>query len=490
MKIVYIFFGFTIFNFSGILAQSNTPCGGGVVVAPNLPVNAVCAFTAGTTVGATQQTNGNNGGTPSCGSMGPDVWYSMTVPASGAINLTTQAGTIIDGVMAVYTGTCGSWTQIACADDVIGTMPSISVSSLAVGSTILVRFWQFGGGTGTFSICATIGVAPPPPPGNTTCAAPSPVCSGSPISFIANSGGTPASTVNPGNNYSCLITSPNPSWYYLQISQAGNLVIDITAGADVDYSIWGPFTSLPNAVASCNSYAAPSDCSYSPSPIEQAVINGVTVGQVYVLLVTNFANVPQMININEAAANSAATNCAIVPLPVNFSEFSAKENDDLIAINWSTESENNSDFYVVEHSNDGKDWWVMDVVKSVGNTSLKSNYSSVHRSPTVGKNYYRLSQIDLNGKITKINPVSENFGIMNDFTVYPNPSNGTVYLGEKLKNIDNISAFDNVGTTIPISYVDESGKVKIIFPEDLKGLVFIQVKDFKGKTLVKRIIIE
>ena len=91
---------FTGFAYS----QSNTPCNGGG--APNLNVNATCNYTSGTTVGATQQTNGANFGTPSCGSMGEDVWYSFTAPASGSVTITTASGGVTDAVMALYTDGC------------------------------------------------------------------------------------------------------------------------------------------------------------------------------------------------------------------------------------------------------------------------------------------------------------------------------------------------------------------------------------------------
>jgi len=144
---ILVFFTFPAFS------QSNSPCTSGTITAPAITVNATCSFQAGTTVGATAQTNSQNGGTPSCGSMGPDVWYSFTAPAGGSVEISTQAGTITDGVMALYSGTCGAFTQLACSDDELTTMPFIAITTLSPGAKYLIRFWQYGGGTGTFSIC-------------------------------------------------------------------------------------------------------------------------------------------------------------------------------------------------------------------------------------------------------------------------------------------------------------------------------------------------
>lgn len=95
-----------------------------------------------------------------------DVWFAITVPASGNIDVTAfpngGAGYITDGVMALYSGTCSSLTQIACSDDHTAypgggndLLPFISVSGLTPGQTVYLRYWDWGLGGGDFGICAT-----------------------------------------------------------------------------------------------------------------------------------------------------------------------------------------------------------------------------------------------------------------------------------------------------------------------------------------------
>jgi len=104
---------------------------------------------------------------PGCASYsGQDVWFSFVAPAGGTVILETTAGTTNDGGMALYSATActGSFTLIECDDDDgPGAMPFITRSGLTPGATYYVRFWDFGGGTGTFNICA---YEPPPPPAN------------------------------------------------------------------------------------------------------------------------------------------------------------------------------------------------------------------------------------------------------------------------------------------------------------------------------------
>lgn len=485
MKTIFIFISIVLL---AVVAngQSNTPCTAGVLTAPSINVNASCTFQAGTTVGATQQVNAANGGTPSCGSMGPDVWYQFTAPASGSVNIQTQAGSITDGVMALYSGTCGSWTELDCSDDVSGLMPEIAYSGLTAGQTYLIRFWQYGGGTGTFDICVSAGAAPA---GNTTCAVPNPICSGSPISFVANAGGAEAATINPGNDYDCLFTSPNPSWFYLEIDQAGNLVIDVTAGSDVDYAIWGPFTNLANAISNCNTYAVPADCSYSPSPIEQATVNGVTVGQVYVLLVTNFANTVQTININEAGSNTASTNCGILTLPVGFTQWDASVDGSQVRLSWTTETETNNDYFAVQHSVDGLIWETFDIVLGHGTTAQANSYSTIHKTPVDGMNYYRLAQVDTDGKMNYTSIISANTRKINPLTVYPNPAKTMISVSDGSSKFEKALLTDLVGTSIEVQFTESENGITIDCSEIENGLYTINVISETGEQLSKQIII-
>ena len=131
-----------------------------------------------------------------------------------------------------------------------------------------------------------------------------------------------ASTTAPGNNYGCLTTSPNPAWYYLEIDQPGNLLIDITNNLgmfqDIDFAIWGPFSNLTTAMNNCGTLGTPHDCSYSPLAYpEQVSINGASSGDVFILLITNFSNTPCNVSFTDVGG-TATTDCSIVnPCSIN-----------------------------------------------------------------------------------------------------------------------------------------------------------------------------
>lgn len=145
----------------------------------------------------------------------------------------------------------------------------------------------------------------------TDCATADPFCTGTTYTFPNNTGIADAGT------YDCLFTTPNPAWYYLQIATSGNISITINqtdlsgAGIDVDFICWGPFTSVANACATNLQSTSGVDCSYSTAATEVCDIPGAVAGQWYMLLLTNYADVPGTIQFSQTGG-SGATNCNIL----------------------------------------------------------------------------------------------------------------------------------------------------------------------------------
>ena len=136
------------------------------------PANDNCATASALTVTAActpvNSTNTNSTASPAtvpaatCGTAGPDVWYAITVPANGAVTVTTSASSVTtnqltDTILQLYSGTCGALTPIGCNDDISGSdfYSTASVTGLTAGSTIYARVFGYSNATGDFAICAT-----------------------------------------------------------------------------------------------------------------------------------------------------------------------------------------------------------------------------------------------------------------------------------------------------------------------------------------------
>lgn len=146
---------------------------------------------------------------------------------------------------------------------------------------------------------------------NSTCESAAPFCTGTQYNFPA---GVNAGSGQPGPCYSCLTTRPNPAWYYMKVATSGNIVIQMHSepARDIDFCCWGPFTTQNSCtMLACNKVVS---CSYSPSAYETCNIpNGVT-GQYYILVITNFSNLPCNI-IFEQTGGTGTTDCSILPPP-------------------------------------------------------------------------------------------------------------------------------------------------------------------------------
>lgn len=87
------------------------------------------------------------------------------------------------------------------------------------------------------------------------------------------------------------------------------------------------------------------------------------------------------------------------PLPVEFLNVSAAKKEAGISIDWSTASETNSNFFDVEKSIDGGlNWNLVSTIKASGNSAVIKKYNAWDTKQVAGLNYYRIKQVDLDGK--------------------------------------------------------------------------------------------
>ena len=107
--------------------------------------------------GAAYGTNANHDfGTPSCAVNGAeDAWFAFTAPASGNVDITTQAGTINALAIEIYASNCPSaGTSLGCVDG-NGAMLTVNLSALIGGDTYFIRMWSENdvNSNGSFNIC-------------------------------------------------------------------------------------------------------------------------------------------------------------------------------------------------------------------------------------------------------------------------------------------------------------------------------------------------
>lgn len=139
-----------------------------------------------------------------------------------------------------------------------------------------------------------------------------------------------------------------------------------------------------------------------------------------------------------------------VPMPLNWAGFSAKVSDNqAVVLNWETRDEVDNSHFVLEKSYDGKNF---DGFAKVGaKNQMVNDYTYTDAKPGQNAVYYRIQQVDIDGKSSYSRTVSVNIGnIANSdaFNIVPNPSVGQVTV--------QIAANSNVSQVV---ITDLSGKV-------------------------------
>ncbi len=133
----------------------NDDCSGAIAIIPDT----ICSFTTYSNVGASASIGVP---APGCtGYNGGDVWFSVVVPSSGRLVISSQNQGIGDGSMAIYSGSCNSLNLITCNGNAFPiydvsnyNMPQIYQNGLIPGSTIYIRFWKNGSILGgAFGLC-------------------------------------------------------------------------------------------------------------------------------------------------------------------------------------------------------------------------------------------------------------------------------------------------------------------------------------------------
>lgn len=130
--------------------------------------------------------------------------------------------------------------------------------------------------------------------------------------IVAHEANTNAGQGELGPNYSCLLTTPNPAWYYLRIDNPGDMDIYMysTPTVDIDFCCWGPFR---DPISPCP-YGLTDDkvvsCSYSANASEYCYIpSNAQTGEYYILVLTNYSNQPCNFYF-EQRGGSGSTNCS------------------------------------------------------------------------------------------------------------------------------------------------------------------------------------
>jgi len=288
-------------NFTTLIA--NDECSGAIFA----PVNqsSICQqVTPGTINGATATIPAPTA--PCVGTADDDVWFQfvasnpfLTVSLQNIVGSTTNLN------FAVYSGSCGTLTQVFCS---AANTTSGVVNGLTIGQTYFVRVYSNASTpqTTNFNLCISTPAS---------CLSGQAACQN--LGYQNTTGVANQGTIG------CLATSPNPAYYTINVLTSGPINLLLTQSTtqggtpnlDVDYAAWGPFTDQAAACAAIGNpptlapgigvpISQTTGCSYSIAATETLNIANAVAGQVYVILITNFSNQSGFISLTQTNVNA------------------------------------------------------------------------------------------------------------------------------------------------------------------------------------------
>lgn len=176
-------------------------------------------------------------------------------------------------------------------------------------------------------------------------------------------------------------------------------------------------------------------------------------------------------------------------LPVKLLSFEGKHTVEGNMLNWVTTEEVNNDYFAVERSYNAKKFMEIGRVPALTALSSSHNYYFTDNDFTSGKSYYRLKQVDKDGKYAYSEIVAIQNKAETNVIVYPNPTKGLIKfkIGEDGNGIADLRVMDHAGKVLQkISAVTfENGVLESNMAGFPIGIYQIIITTRKGKYLYK-----
>ena len=177
--------------------------------------------------------------------------------------------------------------------------------------------------------------------------------------------------------------------------------------------------------------------------------------------------------------------------PVKISSFIVQANSNNNLLNWVSNNEQNSSHYYIQHSNNGKDFTTIAKVNSKatnGNSSSNISYSYVHENIASQHSYYRLQQIDKDGRLSYVSEIKETMlkNKENVVSIFPNPVKDVINIATNNEKEILVKVFDMNGFVVKqVVKPSGSNSIKINALDLGKGIYTISIFQ-EGKFLTSQ----
>ncbi len=176
------------------------------------------------------------------------------------------------------------------------------------------------------------------------------------------------------------------------------------------------------------------------------------------------------------------------PLPVKISSFTVQKADNAARLNWTTEQEINSSHFVIEHSTNGSTWNTIGSIAAKGFSSTRADYEFYDNAPVRGINYYRLRQVDKDGRYELSAVRNALFDSRNTIEIAPNPAKDFInlYIGKTGSQTTGAAVqLLNAAGKVVYTTTSTQSHIQINTMNMAKGLYFAKVTTADGTTTLR-----
>ena len=179
-------------------------------------------------------------------------------------------------------------------------------------------------------------------------------------------------------------------------------------------------------------------------------------------------------------------------LPVKLNSFTLKENRSGVLVSWATANESRNKEYRVERSSDGVSFTLLGTIAAKGSQQQQNDYSYQDLNPAAGINYYRITQVDVDGNSHILETKKINIKEAKDFWVSIIPA------ADKQMVLRIVSTYES---DVSVRILTHDGKVaskknytkmKGTVTEQFTlqpGIYFSEISNQKGVKIVKQSIV-
>lgn len=175
-------------------------------------------------------------------------------------------------------------------------------------------------------------------------------------------------------------------------------------------------------------------------------------------------------------------------LPVEFISFQGKADRSKVRLEWATATESNNSHFEVQHSLNGKDFKKIKEIKGAGTTQVRQDYSYEYRQAVGGLNYYRLKQIDFDGRFEYSEVISVHVKAPKaQYTLFPNPVHNNFVIQTATGEVPTgIRLLNQLGQEIRLD-----GNTELVFlPTGIKKGLYVLQFELDGQAFSEKLLIQ